>query len=889
MKVASTCFHLLALAISFSSSVGNLNVEKLGTKDPLPRELTSDSYDANNTDRIPLRIVASLSYSSFIFTVGPIASEPIRYVLNQVKKLPNFLSKYEIIFEPFDDMALEPFAVNGLMQSMLNNDKAQNRLPIVVGSGLTLRPTDTCEHFNVLAISPGVLGDVSKHQYSRFKNLLVSMPTVLYYYEQLLPNFIAAVGWKRIAIIGSNIDYNIKFHNTLANSLKRIDSEIEIVGPFMTVYVTGQLAAEDQVEQAVRQLKAADARVILINLVPASLVVCYLYKFGMFGPNYSYLVDNGYVFSPTDMFKYPWCTSDMLEQAMESVFYFGSASARAYGMTSMVDENGATGDDFHQAMDNRIENLDRSDLYFFWSPMIYNFATALVHALNRTETVLQTRNQTLADWFTNGHNHQTNGKEFIDLLKHQFYHYPVKTQAGLLTWNGEENPIFPQSVGVVSGVLQVQRNRSSPNGFWKPPVFALSYQGQTPIYRYLRENVIWRTSDGKPHRDKTLVIESVRPVVSGNVDSGLKGIACLLLVFTLCLGFYSLWKERKMATSQSNPETVGNQQQHQSVDSSSNKLMKKTAIFTLFHCLGSALGLIYIIVIPSSKTSEMAKLCSVASICFICGHIIAIASTMLRLEWFRAILSLQRLNNKVQLRIVNSKNQIQPNERVEKVLKKHLKLIYVGVGIGLAIVTLVATIIWLTLEPVAIVETTSEPIVDRDGSIVEIYKTSMCQFSVEKASSQTVLAIVAIIVGFMLIRCVSTVMRLKRLVSMAIHNRPGQSGQFVTKESIWSPFVNFLIGSTVISLAAILLSAAIFGLTSERGILTLAVSVLISMALASYAIVNELLTNHLINNNLMPNVGQQSGTFQKRSKFKMTTTNNAGNYNNQSQSTVDLE
>ena len=242
--------------------------------------------------------------------------------------MANFLPKYQVIFEPFNDLTLESIAVRGIVDGLLDKDKIENRLPIMVTTGISLKPAVLFQHFNLVGLSAGFFGDISAYDLNRFRNFMTSMVDIKYYYERVLPNFIVAAGWKRVGIIGQNIDYNNRYENLFIDKLHELDSEIELIGPFKTVYIQGQMVDEAQVELAVRQLKELDARVILIDIVPTSVVVCYLHKYGMYGPHYSYFTMNSYVFSPTDPFKYSWCSEKMLDDVMESVFLFGCQCLR---------------------------------------------------------------------------------------------------------------------------------------------------------------------------------------------------------------------------------------------------------------------------------------------------------------------------------------------------------------------------------------------------------------------------------------------------------------------------------------------------------------------------------------------------------------------------------
>ena len=622
---AFSIFATLSLITEAVAVVAAARKVKFG--DPMEKELHSDTYNPNSTDRrIPLRIVAANSYDTVIWKVGPISTEPYRFVLNKVKEMPDFLSKYEIIIEPFDDYSMEPLAINGLVSSMLENPEAQNRLPLIVNPALTLKAAVTYQHFNVVGLCPGILGVLSDPDL--YPNLLITQPQLRFYYEHLLPNFFNAIGWNRIAILGPNIDYNIEFQNVFINSMRRLNSQTEIVGPIATVYITGQLVEEEQIDAAVLKLKASDARVMLITLGPLALVACHLYKHGLYGPSYTYVIENAFAFRPTEMFKYPWCTEQMLDQVMESFFMYGQASANEFGLADFVDENGATGEMFNNYMETTIENLHTFNMYFFWSPIIYNFATAMVHMLNRTEAALQLRNETLADWFTNGKNNRERGQEFVDLVKEQFYSHEVLTQSGPLHWSQNKSPNFPSNDGFILGLLQIQRNKSSPSGFSNVPAFVLTYDEvdgtdkKRPLYTYLVENVKWRTRDGKPHRDRSLVIEQITSVIDVKVTSGLKGVCITLIVLMLLLSGYSYWKQVKT---------------RQNVIKS-----YETAYFTLIHLLGLSLVAIFIVLIPGEYSSEMSKYCTVSLVCLITGQMLAISATVCRLEFFKSMLSWQK-------------------------------------------------------------------------------------------------------------------------------------------------------------------------------------------------------------------------------------------------------
>ena len=478
------------------------------------------------------------------------------------------------------------------------------------------------------------------------------------------------------------------------------------------------------------------------------------------------------------------------------------ASAYAFGLPDLVDENGATGEMYHNWIDNEIDKLYESDIYFFWSPIMYNFATTVVHMLNNTETVLQSRNETLADWFTNGRNHKERGEEFVQIFKDQFFSKQVKTQSGPLRWDREENSILPDPTGYILGILQVQRNKSSPTGYSRVPVFTLTYDASDkPVFTYLDKNIKWRTLDRKPHRSSTEQRSEQRNVANVAVASGLKSISAMLIFCLLVIALYTAWIQHSK-TSQPKEKQYG------------------TGPASLLHCIGMGVVLLFVLLMPAEMSGNMAKMCQASLICFITGEILVVGSVTCRLYLFsRAFADEQKATGA-------SKKRKQSQQPVSQLPKSKFGRWFLLIAVIFTVIAMILSIVWLHFEPIEIIEEEIGPIKDEmDNSIERIYITPTCTISMASNIGLAAMAIVILILCSLLVSILQISFNFTKIDAYFKSNNALRvnTNRIVLKQ-LWSMSINYLTLNAAILLAALIISTAIFKLTTERGYLTLSIA-----------------------------------------------------------------
>ena len=779
---------------------------KVKLSDPMPKEFASDNYNPNNSAIVPLRIYSSLPYGG-LMAYGSMVTETARIILTKLKESPNFLPGYEIVFEPFDDRVstrhskfkihivfsyffkINPqLAVNNFFREMGRNHQVSSRIPVFfqsVSGEATKLTSPTLPFYNFVGMSIAMTEPVLYRNPHRFRNLLVVLPDVKYLYEKVLPMFLNAMGWKKFAIIGQNFEFWNDWETSLIKTMLETDGT-ELIGLFKYLYISGEPPVSEYIEVAVKQLKESNARVIILNSVAASRIACWMHRYGIYGPNYVIFVHNVLVFTENDMFRFhAWCTPKMLAEVLESVFFIGVGNEMSLDMKDTLDMNGITSRDFNAALSQRIEETHAIPMYWGLGigSQFYDTFSLLCHMLNRTEAKLREQNDTLSNWFTNGKKFQERGKEFAELFKSQSY-YQYKGVTGVIKYKPEDGLTEVERFNY--GIYQAQKDGKG--SFKHVPVATATYDREKRSKLIIRkEKMKWRTKDGKPPTDSLDITIERKPLIKPATTSALTTIAGILIGSQICVISVAYWLQlTKLKMSN-----------------------YKIGHFTILTALGNSLLLIFVLVLPSENERNFGNRWSSSLGCLIVGVITLTSTLVSRLRFF-----------------TKSNHVANYKRKFNQTLKQPKCDMYLAFDLFITLVAIALVLVAFIREPVECYEELGRMVIsENDDSLAFRSLETVCQVRFSKLSTIICLSILALLfIGCILHGFLASI---QHEAESKRGNNPVKKPGVTTNKigQLGMQFRYCFIGSTVLMICALIISCAIFVVTSEQGAISLSVAV----------------------------------------------------------------
>ena len=173
---------------------------------------------------------------------------------------------------------------------------------------------------------------------------------------------------------------------------------------------------------------------------------------------------------------------------------------------------------------------------------------------------------------------------------------------------------------------------------------------------------------------------------------------------------------------------------------------------------------------------------------------------------------------------------------------------------------------------------------ENDDSIATNYIKPVCKASVDSEGSQALIGLIAGLYLLLILRLIFTILKLKHYESITVNTRGPVTGFGATgKISLpWSPYINYVIGSIVIFLGALLVSGAFFGLLSELGVITLSIASFLSVVFSLIAMFSELISPNFVGNDskngchsrpTMSNIHFNKGTISRNTLSRLSQQN----------------
>ena len=456
------------------------------------------------------------------------------------------------------------------------------------------------DSYNYLSVS-----DVNPVQYP-FKSVFQFRPYLGVFNS--IPLLVKDLGWNNVYFTSETFDLWELVEDMVSKGLQA--NNISVGGSGKVIWTDSTTIPNYNFYlEASNELKAKNARVIIVLTAFPVMMACSFYDVGMIGPKYVYLWEGVMYFQSNDPMKPPGCTDDKLTAILQSSIFISQATPMNL-QPDFVDQIGMTPEHFDQLMMSRIENGQAIKSWFQWRAVFYSQVVGTALVLDEVEARLKSMGTSLGEWLTNGENFIKNGSFIRNLLHNEFSHFKYK---GLNTF-GENDITHPV---IDAGYHQMQVIGSD---FLPVPV--ASFSGKTGQLSMMKP-FQWKTKNNKIPVDSIAIKEKFTPILPDTPKYTMLSIAVIILLSSIVVPVIG----HVLPTKMTSPDT-----------GSDYVICSKK--FNMFIAFGNALGAIFILVM-SVVDYPSAISCSFACVLLIISQWLINSSLLVKLEMAAAVFRLQ--------------------------------------------------------------------------------------------------------------------------------------------------------------------------------------------------------------------------------------------------------
>ena len=392
---------------------------KVNMSSPIDEFLVGTNAKERNKS---ITLLASMNYGGYI-SFGPICSKTVETVLETISNNSDWLPGYNLSIELVDDQCDDAVTVRESSIKLLRDASVEKRIPFMLlgacstdGTALVAKVLKSINFIGTTWIIKRSDYLTNPERYSGVYQASSQTFDAYYAIVQLLE----AMNWSKLAIFSEDVQFFNSMEATIQQVISHpnISVHITYIGPKVPTLSVDNI---DKVIATMDELKKSEARIMLGHTNNHIAFSCWLYKYGMYGPNYVILATTWAIFDP-ETAKIPnflsWCTKDMLKKVVGSWVYFGfGRPVDIYG-ESYTDALGLRNQDIIDALSKKIEDSDSVPTRDMWWPECYDPALIGLLAIGEVEKILHERyNSTLSEWTTGSSNFIENGQFIADLFR----------------------------------------------------------------------------------------------------------------------------------------------------------------------------------------------------------------------------------------------------------------------------------------------------------------------------------------------------------------------------------------------------------------------------------------------------------------------------------------
>ena len=387
-----------------------------------------------------LSMMATLNYKGFN-AFGPICSKSIEMVYKTMMANPNWLPGYNFTMELIDDNCDNTVVIRECSRRMLQGESRQNTIPFVQLGACTADGTGLVAQIMKQTNFIGTTWSFSKPDYmekpEKYNAVYQAIGQAYDRYYSLLQMF-QHMGWRKVAIFSDDDP----FFNNVENEIQKIIQEPDInvtitfIGPKLANY--GGENVKDVIK-VMDELKGQETRIIIGHTNKHVDLSCWLYRYGMYGPQYVVLGTKWRMFNPDQAIipdYLPWCTIAMLKDVVGSWIYFGTGNPVDIYGSNYTDSLGNTNQEVVNQLEQEIIDITSYGNRDVWWRECYDSTIITLSTVGEAERILQQKyNSTLSEWTIDSENYDNNGQTIVEIFREAIHQIEVRGSSGFYNYN----------------------------------------------------------------------------------------------------------------------------------------------------------------------------------------------------------------------------------------------------------------------------------------------------------------------------------------------------------------------------------------------------------------------------------------------------------------------